>query len=76
MDRRRFRQGSKPRALGDCSCLRGRLAQVAAPLLGVPAEQVIFKNDIVSGGGKALPFGASAGAAAGAGAGDESCGCC
>jgi xanthine dehydrogenase large subunit len=36
--------------------LRGRLAQVAAPLLGVPAEQVIFKNDIVSGGGKALPF--------------------
>lgn len=36
--------------------LRGRLAQVAAPLLGVPAEQVIFRDDIVSGGGKSLPF--------------------
>lgn len=36
--------------------LRGRLAQVAAPLLGVPADQVVFRNDVVSGGGKALPF--------------------
>ncbi len=36
--------------------LRGRLAQVAAPLLGVPAEQIVFRGDMVSGGGKALPF--------------------
>jgi xanthine dehydrogenase large subunit len=36
--------------------LRGRLAQVAAPLLGVAAEQVTFRDDMVSGGGKALPF--------------------
>ncbi|MFN4312255.1 MAG: xanthine dehydrogenase molybdopterin binding subunit [Ferrovibrio sp.] len=36
--------------------LRGRLAQVAAPLLGVPAEQIVFRDDMVSGGGKALPF--------------------
>ncbi|WP_374303210.1 xanthine dehydrogenase molybdopterin binding subunit [Ferrovibrio sp.] len=36
--------------------LRGRLAQVAAPLLGVPAEQIVFGNDMVSGGGKSLAF--------------------
>ncbi|MFN4165701.1 MAG: xanthine dehydrogenase molybdopterin binding subunit [Ferrovibrio sp.] len=36
--------------------LRGRLAQVAAPLLGVAAEQVTFRDDMVSGGGKSLPF--------------------
>ena len=36
--------------------LRGRLAQVAAPFLGVPAEQIVFRDDMVSGGGKALPF--------------------
>ena len=36
--------------------LRGRLAQVAAPFLGVPAEQIVFGNDMVSGGGKSLAF--------------------
>lgn len=36
--------------------LRGRLAQVAAPLLGVPTEQIVFSNDMVSGGGKSLTF--------------------
>lgn len=36
--------------------LRGRLAQVAAPLLGVPTEQIVFGNDMVSGGGKSLAF--------------------
>ncbi|MFN4275593.1 MAG: xanthine dehydrogenase molybdopterin binding subunit [Ferrovibrio sp.] len=36
--------------------LRGRLAQVAAPLLGVPAEQVTFRDDMVSGAGKSLAF--------------------
>lgn len=36
--------------------IRGRLAEFAAPLLGVPADQVVFAQDQVRGGGKALPF--------------------
>ena len=36
--------------------IRARLATVAAPLLGVPAEQVIFADGKVSGGGNTLDF--------------------
>jgi len=36
--------------------IRGRLAAVAAPILGVPAEQVIFSGGTAHGGGKSIPF--------------------
>jgi xanthine dehydrogenase large subunit len=40
--------------------IRGRLAAVAAPLLNVPADQVVFADGRVSGGGKTLDFAAVA----------------
>jgi len=43
-----------------CEILRGRLAAVAARLLEVPAERLVFANDKISAGGegpsRALPF--------------------
>ncbi len=36
--------------------LRGRLAEVAADLLGVPADSIEFADGLVQGDGKALPF--------------------
>lgn len=36
--------------------IRGRLAGVAAPILGVPADQVVFRNGAAQGGGKSISF--------------------
>lgn len=36
--------------------IRDRLAAVAAPILGVPAQQVVFAAGEVRGGGKTIPF--------------------